>query len=170
MHGRRTAAGYNRRVGGSFSRPKNDGNLYTRSNRVRKTDFWGNAKKAAKSSACFVTSACVEARGLPDDCYELCLLRLFRREYVAKRPDGARVLAEYEEKAPKIVSAINTLGPEKARAIYEDLYERGAERSVRLIQNGLWGEAYDLYQAICEELEKIYLSAGPEPSPSGAES
>lgn len=169
MHRRRPSTAHNRR-GGSFSRPKNDGNLYTRTNRVRKTDFWGNDKKAAKSSACFVTSACVEARGLSDDCYELCLLRLFRREYVAKRPDGPYVLAEYEEKAPKIVSAIDAFGPDKARVIYEDLYKRGVERSVRLIQNGLWREAYDLYRTICEELEKTYLSAGPEPSPSGVES
>jgi hypothetical protein len=147
--------------------PKNDGNLYTRSGPIRKTDVWGSGKKAAKPSACFVTSACVEARRLPDDCYELCLLRLFRREYVAKRPDGVQVLAEYEEKAPKIVSAIAALGPEKAQDVYGDLYERGVSRSVSLIQNGLWGEAYELYRAICEELEETYLSIGPKPSPVG---
>ncbi len=170
MYGKRPSVGHSRRGRGSFSRPKNDGNLYTRSGRVRKTDFWGSKKKAAKPSACFVTSACVEACGLPDDCYELCLLRLFRREYVAKRPDGARVLAEYEEKAPKIVSAIDALGPGKAHDVYQDLYERGVKRSVCLIQNGLWGEAYELYRVICEELEKTYLSAGPKPSLVGVES
>jgi hypothetical protein len=167
VYGKRPSAGHNRGGGGSFSRPKNDGNLYTRSNRLRKTTFWGKEKKAAKPSACFVTSACVESRGLPNDCYELCLLRLFRREYVAKRPDGARVLAEYEDKAPKIVSAIDALGREKAKDVYGDLYERGVKRSVCLIQNGLWGEAYELYRAICEELEETYHSIGPKPSPVG---
>lgn len=35
--------------------------------------------KGNDSGGCFLTSACTEARGLPDDCHELTVLRLPRR-------------------------------------------------------------------------------------------
>ena len=34
--------------------------------------------KGNDSGGCFLTSACTEARGLPDDCHELTVLRSFR--------------------------------------------------------------------------------------------
>ena len=155
--------------GSSRKSPGNDGNLYTNKSRLRQRDYLGNhrggvkggAKGGAKPSAgigCFITAACVEAMDLQDDCYELMLLRLFRREYVEKLPDGAQVLAEYREKAPRIVDAINTLGPEAAREVWDDLYRNGVRRSVELITNGAWDEAYDLYRRTCADLETRFLA------------
>ena len=147
--------------GSSRKSPGNDGNLYTNKGRLRQRDYLGNHRGGAKPSAgigCFVTAACVEAMSLPDDCYELMLLRLFRREYVEKLPDGAQVLAEYREKAPRIVDAINALGPEAARGVWDDLYRNGVRRSVELITNGAWDEAYDLYRRTCADLETRFLA------------
>ncbi len=147
--------------GSSRKSPGNDGNLYTNESRLRQRDYPGNHRGGARPSAgigCFITAACVEAMSLPDDCYELMLLRLFRREYVERLPDGAQVLAEYREKAPRIVDAINALGPEAAREVWDDLYRNGVRRSVELITNGAWDEAYDLYRRTCADLETRFLA------------
>jgi hypothetical protein len=46
---------------------------------------------------CYITDACLEVRGLAhaDSCYELRLLYLFHKEYIAKLPDGEAVLGDY---------------------------------------------------------------------------
>jgi hypothetical protein len=140
--------------------PKYDGNLYTGRSKVRERDIFGNRRGAGRPSSlggCYITTACAEARGLPDDCYELSLLRMFRREYVGKLPDGQEVLAEYRAKAPRIVAAINALPPAEALPIWEDLYERGVRPAVTLITNGAWDAAFALYRGMCAELEERFL-------------
>ncbi len=134
--------------GGTSSRKNNDGDLFTRQNPYR---------RSRTKSACFIASACAEARGLPDDCYELSLLRLFREEYVAKLPHGEAVLTEYREKAPRVVSAIEALGEEGAGEVWEHLYESGVARAVELILCGMWDEAYGVYEAMCREMEERFL-------------
>lgn len=144
---------------GVFSRANSDGNLATRERPDR---------RPKKRGLCFITEACVRARGLSEDCYELSLLRLFRREYVEKLPEGEEVLAEYALKAPKIVAAIDALSPEGAYPVWEHLFRNGVRRSVALITNGLWDEAYAVYREMCRELEARFLlglGRGPEHQP-----
>ena len=43
---------------------------------------------AGSSTGCFLTSACVEAMNLPDDCEELMILRKFRDTWLVKQPGG----------------------------------------------------------------------------------
>lgn len=147
------------RRGGYYSTPKNDGNLFTSKEKIQNTDYFGNRKSARKPSMCYITTACVEARGLGDDCYELNLLRLFRQEYVAQLPDGERIIADYHEKAPRILIAIESLGPARAREVYLELYERGIAPSVERIVVGRWDDAYEIYRTMCEELDKRFLAA-----------
>lgn len=134
---------------GFVSKMNNDGNLVTRQS---------PHKRPRHRPACYVATACLEARGLPDDCYELELLRLFRAEYVAKLPDGEEVLADYREKAPGVVAAIGALGEAEAAEVWEELYERGVARAVALILSGEWDEAYEVYRTICRELERRFLA------------
>lgn len=56
---------------------------------------------------CLLTTACVRARGLGDDCIELQTLRTFRDEYVKGLPGGQEAIREYYEIAPAIVRAID---------------------------------------------------------------
>ena len=51
--------------------------------------------KGNDTSGCFLTSACVEARGLPDDCYELRVLRNFRDSYLVKQDCGECEINHY---------------------------------------------------------------------------
>lgn len=53
---------------------------------------------AAVSGGCYLTTACCEYKGLPDDCEELEVLRKFRDEYVP-----AVLVVEYYKTAPNIV-------------------------------------------------------------------
>lgn len=56
--------------------------------------------KGQDSSGCFLTSACVEAKGLPDDCSELSVLRHFRDSYLAGIEEGKAEICEYYHVAP----------------------------------------------------------------------
>lgn len=69
---------------------------------------------------CYITTACVRARGLADDCEELQTLRYFRDEYILNLPSGQELVQFYYDQSPKIVEAI-AQNPGSA-AIYEDLY------------------------------------------------
>lgn len=132
---------------GMYSKPNNDGNLFTRRSPNRKPGF----------SGCFITTAVTRAAGLPDDCYELSVLRMFRREYVAALPDGEAVLADYREKAPRIVEAIDELPGEDPQRVFECLYVAGIVPAVLLVTSGEWDEAYRLYRSVCHELEAIFV-------------
>ena len=106
---------------------------------------------------CYVTDACLVVRGLAhaDSCYELCLVKLFRNEYIAKLPGGDDVLSDYDEKGPRIARAIRVEAD--AWQVYLDLYDGHLTTIVALIVNGRWDEAYEAYRAMCKEMEKRYL-------------
>ena len=52
------------------------------------------------NSGCYLTSACIAARGLPDDCEELMTLRIFRDKWLKLQPGGIEEIAEYYSTAP----------------------------------------------------------------------
>jgi hypothetical protein len=68
-----------------------------------------------------------------DSCYELRLLNLFCKEYIAKQPDGEAL----------------------------ELHARYLAPTVALIVNGRWDEAYAIYRAMCEDMENRYLCEEP---------
>jgi len=103
-----------------------------------------------EKEGCFLTSACLRARGLPDNCAELQELRAFRDEYVRKRVDGEEILMEYYRLAPQVVSCIDRSC--KSKHIYEDLYRRFVERSLELIRAGRNEEALCYYRSEFEKL------------------
>ena len=48
------------------------------------------------TDGCYLTSACVMAKGLPDHCEELETLRVFRDEYLAGQPGGRAEIEQYK--------------------------------------------------------------------------
>ena len=108
-------------------------------------------------SGCFITSACVIARGLPDDCFELTTLRQFRGTYVTSLPTGQEDIREYCTYAPLIVKAIGK--NENAYSIFCSLYDSMIAPSVALIVQGQYAQAYELYkQQFCELRQRFLLS------------
>ena len=103
---------------------------------------------------CFLTTACVEARGLPDDCEALETLRTFRDACLANRPDGREAIAEYYRMAPGIVDAINAL--EDRGAIWNRVYAELVEPCVALICDHQEESAYRLYREYALMLRARY--------------
>jgi predicted ribosomally synthesized peptide with nif11-like leader len=108
---------------------------------------------------CFLTTACIRARGLPDDCYELETLRAYRDDWLKEQPDGPATIEEYYRIAPLIVAAIDATPT--AQATWEGLYERLVLGSVNLIEAGRYQEAHGLYRGIVRELQARYLALVP---------
>lgn len=107
------------------------------------------------AKGCFLTTACVEARDLPDDCYELQTLRDFRDNYVRHLPHGEETIREYYEIAPRIITRINdTANPAE---VFETMYERLVQKSIKLIEAGRKTEAFENYRLIVRELKQEYL-------------
>ena len=109
------------------------------------------AKNGGSSDGCFLTSACMEAKGLPDDCYELTTLRKFRDEYLAKQECGKYEIVHYYHVAPGIVERIKT--GENATAVFEKIYEELVMPCVKLIEDGQLEKAHEKYREYVMMLE-----------------
>lgn len=107
------------------------------------------------SSGCYLTTACVNMKNLPDDCRELTVLREFRDGFMSQQSDGEADIQEYYKTAPKIVESINCQCNKDE--IYEKLYDTVIVPCVELIENGRNDEAYDKYKRMVQELEKKYM-------------
>lgn len=64
-------------------------------------------KGECRESACFLTTATVDALGLNDDCWELETLRRFRDDILLPDINGRTLVDEYYRVAPKIVADIS---------------------------------------------------------------
>lgn len=111
---------------------------------------------ASSSSGCFLTSACVEAQGLTDDCEELTVLRHFRDNWLKKQPYGEEKVREYYRIAPDIVRAIHN--SPNAAELLKQLYNDLVVPCVNYIKNGNNDAAYSLYEETTNLLKNRYLS------------
>lgn len=114
-----------------------------------------NCYEKRTKSGCFITTACVEAKGLSDNCFELETFRTFRDEYVKKLPNGSQLIQEYYKIAPQIVKAIDNT--QNSQKIYLTLYKQLVEKSIELIQLERKEEAFQNIYKIVEELMHKYL-------------
>ena len=101
---------------------------------------------------CFLSSACMRARGLPDDCEDLTVLRAFRDNWLARQPGGNAAIREYYDIAPGIVRAIDAR-PDAAE-LYADIYDGLVGRAVTLIRDSHFQEAAAGYRHFVESLRK----------------
>lgn len=112
-----------------------------------------NNHESSGSEGCFLTTACVDIKGLPDNCRELETLRSYRDTYLKNRENGLSDINLYYDVAPKIVANINKLPDSKA--IWEKMYEDLVIPCIKLIDEGKNEETYILYKnTVAELLEK----------------
>lgn len=109
----------------------------------------------ADCSSCFITTACIVSKNLPDNCHELETLRKWRDQLAGEDKELAKRVEEYYLNAPKIVQAINSL--ENAKEIYESLYENLVCKTVKYLEEGNIKMAIENYISIYEALKKQYL-------------
>lgn len=106
------------------------------------------------SGGCFLTSACVEAKGLPDDCRELQTLRSFRDTYLRNAAGGDKEIAEYYLIAPKIVENIKKRS-DKA-LIFDRIFEELVKPCVALAEAGDDRGAHALYRDYTLRLKREF--------------
>ncbi len=116
---------------------------------------WDNAKKQHRKGGCFITTACVEARGLPDDCLELTTLRNFRDGYIGGLPDGGSLVDDYYDVAPRIVAAVERR--EDAHDLFCRIYEDDIVPTVNLVLAGDSERALSHYKSMVERLRREFL-------------
>lgn len=116
------------------------------------------SKKSSSSgsSGCYLTTACVVARGLPDDCNELQTLRAFRDTFLASLPDGQNEINQYYRMAPDIVSSIDQR--ENRDEIWNQVYDELIAPCVRMIQADKNDAAYRLYKRYSLKLHNDYCN------------
>ncbi|MCL0034090.1 hypothetical protein M1O20_03125 [Dehalococcoidia bacterium] len=122
--------------------------------KVKSVDWGEDFKVKIVKEGCVITSACIEAKGLPDDCSELNIVRAFRDSYIKSLPKGNELLHEYYEVAPQIVSGINRAANPKE--IYSNLYEQLLS-TIEMIEQGKEDEVLKHYFRILNELKQRYL-------------
>lgn len=110
--------------------------------------------KSQSSGGCFLTSACVEAKGLADDCRELTVLRNYRDTYLKNRPNGSDDILEYYRIAPAIIEKIKMLP--NAMEIFTKIYDELVTLCVSLIDEERYEDAYYTYKNYIENLKKRY--------------
>lgn len=108
-----------------------------------------------REEGCFVTTACVKAKSLSDNCYELETLRMFRDTYVKLQPNGEEEIALYYETAPIIVEKINELF--NGNQIFCNLYQELVLPCVKLIEEKEYESAYERYRNITLRLKEEYV-------------
>ena len=102
---------------------------------------------------CFLTTACVVTRQLPDDCEQLTVLRAFRDNYVQHLPAGKEIIEHYYRIAPAIVAAIKR--DAKRSEIFDAVFQVVCE-CVLAIKERRFGRALKLYRAMVRELERRF--------------
>jgi len=111
--------------------------------------------KPENTSFCFLSTACIKAKGLPDNCYELNTLRKFRDEYLRHTEEGRDLIEEYYAIAPKIIENIDKEAD--AINIYDNLYNELVMASIRLINENQLESAKNHYINIVNFLKEKYL-------------
>lgn len=111
-------------------------------------------KEESSSGGCYLTTACMQAKRLPDNCYELETLRNFRDTWLKSSEEGQAIIKRYYEIAPKIVSAINDT--KDSKAVYDMLYDKMVKPCVEFIEQKKYQETLELYRSMTLQLEKEY--------------
>lgn len=111
-------------------------------------------KSEQSSGGCYLTSACVEAKGLADNCPELQILRSFRDTYLLNVKGGDKEIAEYYRTAPLIVEKIKSQN--NCKIIFDKIFSELVEPCVLLIKTGHYFQAHQLYKNYTLKLKEKY--------------
>ena len=134
---------------------------YLKKNGLDPKNYGGGTSSSSDSSSsgsdgCYLTTACIRARALPDDCKELTVLRSFRDGYMRNTRDGEAEIADYYRLAPRIVSRIKAL-PDADR-IWNGVYEELIAPCVQMIGAGRQEDAHALYRSYTLKLNEKYAN------------
>ena len=125
------------------------------SNTKKGESYSNDSSSSSSSEGCFLTTACVNAKGLSDDCQELKLLRQLRDDYVSNLQNGGDYIKKYYEISPFIVRKIESLP--NSIDILNEIYSNLIRPSIELIKTNQNYQAFNLYKNYVEKLKKEYI-------------
>jgi hypothetical protein len=108
-----------------------------------------------RSSLCYITTAVCESLQMPDDCYELTLLRNYRDTYLLASKQGEAIVKEYYDIAPTILKRIHREA--NANQIFHGIWETYLCPCVTMIEQGELESCKELYSKMVRELEQQYM-------------
>jgi len=112
-------------------------------------------EKSQSTADCFLTTACVFHKNLPDNCYELNTLRTLREKVMLPNPKYKALIEEYEIVAPKMLLNINTAS--NKGEVLDHIYSYLVLPSVSLVEAGKNEEAIEHYTRFVHEMKNLYL-------------
>jgi len=114
-----------------------------------------SGSNSSKSSGCYLTTACAASMELPDNCFELTMLRRFRDKILIPTSKGRKAVEEYYTVAPEVVHAVNQEDDPTAiwRSVCKDI-----RYAISLIMKGDYDGAFRHYQEMTAGLKNRYLS------------
>ncbi|MCU0360161.1 MAG: hypothetical protein MUF75_05490 [Bacteroidia bacterium] len=121
-------------------------------------------KKATKSKRgndsvdleCFLSTACIQHKQLPDNCTELQLLRKFRDDFMKPSPTGEALVNHYYKIGPELVKAIEKDKNKKRTYAFIFSCIQNACEKIRLQQNS---KAQMVYVKMVKRLMHKYQTA-----------
>jgi hypothetical protein len=118
------------------------------------SDSWESGDTTDAGSPCYLTTACVKSKRLPDNCLELMTLRGFRDNVLMTNSAGRNAIKEYYKMAPEIVQAVNN--QENAQRIWDGVYV-DIRQAVSLVLSGKSNEAFEHYKKMTLRLKNNFL-------------
>jgi hypothetical protein len=104
-------------------------------------------------AGCYITTACVVSKQLPDNCYELVTLRGFRDNYIVSIPEGKKWVQSYYNSAPNLVKRINNY--ENSKDIYNYIYDNLVTKSLELVESKNYDDAFHFYKDCVIKIDKM---------------
>lgn len=112
-------------------------------------------ERGSGNSGCFLTTVCCEEKGLPDDCYELTMMRKYRDEVLKKTAYGQQIVKFYYEQAPRIVEQINN--SDKKKEICDWIYSE-IHSVIKQVNKGHLNEAGNRYLFMMYQADLMSLN------------
>jgi len=102
---------------------------------------------------CYVTTACLDALGLPRDSLEMKAIKVLTRDHVLKSFSGKRDYVSYQTKGPAIVQAIAS--QENPQGIWDGIYQRLGDVTASVLSND-YEKGHNQYKELILGLEKQF--------------
>lgn len=106
---------------------------------------------------CFLTTACCQTIGLPDDCFELETLRRFRDQVLINLPGGREEIETYYKIAPALINEVNARP--NAQAVWLQSYYAYILPAAIMARLGLNKAAHSHYKKLLAFVKRRSLPA-----------
>jgi len=122
-------------------------------NRISREADELDSENNSDNNGCFLTTACIEAAGLSDDCQELTVLRQFRDNILKQNQIGRNLIKQYYREAPSLVMKIKN-SPDNITLLNSIL--RDVRKTVSLIEASEHKLAIETYLGLFNRIKNEF--------------